>query len=358
MFDSLEEVAARFDELNSQLADPGVASDPHAYHRVHKEIVQLQELVDAFRAWKAARSERDEAKELLRDDDSEMRELARADVDRLEAEIEDVESRLRVLMLPKDPLDDKNVVLEIRAGTGGDESALFCGDLFEMYGRYAASRGWKIELLSQSEGSVGGFKEVVALIQGDRVYSHLKWESGVHRVQRVPATETQGRIHTSACTVAILPEAEDVEVNVDPNDLRVDTFRASGAGGQHVNRTDSAVRITHLPSGLVVSCQDEKSQHKNRDKAMKVLKSRLLDAETQRQHSERADARRAQVGSGDRSERIRTYNFPQNRLTDHRIGLTLYKLDAVMQGALDDVVDALNTEHQARLLQQAEQPNA
>lgn len=357
MFDSLEEVAARFDELNSQLADPGVASDPHAYHRVHKEIVQLTELVETYRAWKAARDERDEAKELLRDDDPDVRELAKADLDDLEERIAALEDELRVLMLPRDPLDDKNVVLEIRAGTGGDESALFCGDLFEMYARYASNRGWKMEILSQSEGTVGGFKEIVALINGDRVYSQLKWESGVHRVQRVPATETQGRIHTSACTVAILPEAEDVEVNIDPNDLRIDTFRASGAGGQHVNRTDSAVRITHLPSGLVVSCQDEKSQHKNRDKAMKVLASRLLDAEMQRQHSERADARRAQVGSGDRSERIRTYNFPQNRLTDHRIGLTLYKLDAVMQGELDDVVSSLNTEHQARLLQQTEQGN-
>ena len=253
-------------------------------------------------------------------------------------------------MLPKDPLDEKNVVLEIRAGAGGDESALFSGDLFEMYSRFATSRGWKVSVISASEGTQGGFKEIIAEVIGTRVYSTLKWESGVHRVQRVPATEAQGRVHTSTATVAIMAEAEDVDVTVDTQDLRIETFRASGAGGQHVNRTESAIRITHLPTAVVVSCQDEKSQHKNRDRAMKVLKSRLLDMEQQRLASERADERRGQVGTGDRSERIRTYNFPQNRLTDHRIGLTLYKLDRVVAGELDEVIEAMNAHHQAALM--------
>ncbi len=287
---------------------------------------------------------------MLRDDDPDIRELAKGELAELEPRLPELEQALRLLMLPTDPLDEKNIILEIRAGAGGDESSLFSGDLLNMYTRFATGRRWTVEILSRSQGTVGGFKEVIAMISGADVYSALKWESGVHRVQRVPETEAQGRIHTSTCTVAVLPEAEDVELEIDPGDLRIDTFRASGAGGQHVNRTESAIRITHLPSGLVVSCQDEKSQHKNRDRAMKVLKSRLFDREVQRAHAERADARRSQVGTGDRSERIRTYNFPQNRVTDHRIGLTLYKLDRFVMGEMDDLLDALTAHHQAELL--------
>ncbi len=354
MFDKLAGVENRFEELESRLQDPEIAGDHEAYTRVHRELVSLRDVVDAYRAWREARQQIDDNRVMLRDDDDEIRELARAELDELEPRVADLEQQLRILMLPTDPMDGRNIVLEIRAGTGGDESALFSGDLFEMYSRFAASRGWKVEILDASEGAQGGYREVIAMISGDRVYSSLKWESGVHRVQRVPATEAQGRIHTSACTVAILAEADDVEIDIDPNDLRIDTYRASGAGGQHVNRTDSAIRITHLPSGLVVQCQDEKSQHKNRDRAMKVLRSRLLDAERARQHAERADDRRSQVGSGDRSERIRTYNFPQNRLTDHRIGLTLYKLDRVVAGELDEVIDALTAHHQAEQLEAAE----
>lgn len=352
MFERLRDVAARYDELHSQLEDPAVLTDHARYTQIHRETVSLRALVEAWREWQGLLETIAEAKEMLRD--AEMKDLAKEELDAAEPRLLELEQELKLLMLPTDPLDEKNIVLEIRAGTGGDESALFAGDLFNMYSRYASEKGWRVELLSTSEGTVGGYKEIVALISGQRVYSSLKWESGTHRVQRVPATETQGRVHTSAATVAILAEADDVEVDIDPNDLRIDTFRASGAGGQHVNRTDSAIRITHLPSGLVVSCQDEKSQHKNRDKAMKVLKARLFDMEQQRLHSERADSRRAQVGSGDRSERIRTYNYPQNRITDHRIGLTLYNLDDVVQGALDELLDALTTHHQAELLKQAE----
>lgn len=354
MFDRLQEVEGRFEELEHQLSDPAVAGDHEKYAVVHKELVSLRDIVGAYREYRDTKSELADAKELLREDDEELRELARADVQDLTARIEALDKHIKHLMLPTDPMDEKNIVLEIRAGTGGDESALFSGDLLEMYSRYAAARGWKLELLDASRGSVGGYKEAVALIKGDRVYSNMKWESGVHRVQRVPDTETQGRIHTSACTVAILPEADDVEVDINPADLKIDTYRASGSGGQHVNTTDSAIRITHVPTGLMVTCQDEKSQHKNRDKAMKVLKSRLFDAEKNRMQQERADERKTQIGSGDRSERIRTYNFPQNRLSDHRINLTLYDLDNVMQGSLQQVVDALNAEHQARLLQAQE----
>jgi peptide chain release factor 1 len=350
MFDSLRDVEARFEELQLRLADPEVASDHGVYAKLHKEISDLEPLISAYRAWRDTEQRIAESKEMLGDADDEIRALAKADLDELEPRIEELQRDLHVLMLPRDPLDDKDIILEIRAGAGGDESALFAGDLLDMYQRFAANRGWRVEMMSESPGTAGGFKEVIARISGDAVYSALKWESGVHRVQRVPATEAQGRIHTSTCTVAVLPEAEDVEVDIDPNDLRVDTFRASGAGGQHVNRTDSAVRITHIPTGLVVSCQDEKSQHKNRDKALKVLRSRLLDQERQRAQQERADDRRAQVGTGDRSERIRTYNFPQNRLTDHRIGMTLYKLDRFMSGEIDELLDALTAEHQAALL--------
>ncbi|TVQ97536.1 MAG: peptide chain release factor 1 [Deltaproteobacteria bacterium] len=354
MFERLADVEERFVELEAQLADPVIASDHEAVARIHREVVSLREVVDAFRGWKAVQQELEECRALLRDDDPDVREMARTELDRLQDELPEREQALKLLMLPRDPLDDKDILLEIRAGTGGDESSLFAGDLLDMYQRFAAQRGWRVELLSASPGTVGGFKEVIARVSGDRVYSSLKWESGVHRVQRVPATEAQGRIHTSACTVAILPEAEEVDVQVDPGDLRIDTYRASGAGGQHVNRTDSAVRITHLPSGLVVTCQDEKSQHKNKDRALRMLRARLFDLERQRQHDARADDRRAQVGSGDRSERIRTYNFPQNRLTDHRINLTLYKLDRVVAGELDEVVDALHAAHQAEMLQEIE----
>jgi len=355
MFERLEEVSVKYDELESRLADPEVLSDHEAYSKLHRELTQMRDVVFAYRELLSLRRQVEENREMLRDDDEDIRELARAELNGLDARIPELEVKLKLLMLPKDPRDDKNIILEIRAGTGGDESALFAGDLFDMYQRYAANRGWRVEVLSQSPGTVGGFKEIVAMISGPRVYSSLKWESGVHRVQRVPATETQGRIHTSACTVAILAEAEEVDVHVEAKDLRIDTYRASGAGGQHVNRTDSAIRITHVPTGMVVTCQDEKSQHKNKDRAMKVLLSRLLDMETQRIHDERADDRKTQVGSGDRSERIRTYNFPQNRLTDHRINLTLYKLDRVVAGEMDEVVDALSTAHQAELLKASEE---
>lgn len=287
---------------------------------------------------------------MLYDSDSEIRAMAQEEIKLIEAELPDVEHRLTILLLPKDPLDEKNILLEIRAGTGGEEASLFVADLFRMYSRYAETMGWRVELLSGSESDAGGFKEIIALIAGDNVYSRLKFESGTHRVQRVPATEAQGRIHTSAATVAIMPEADEVDVEIRSEDLRIDVFRASGAGGQHVNKTESAVRITHIPSGLVVSCQDEKSQHKNKAKAMKVLASRLLQHEQERASSEIADARRALVGSGDRSERIRTYNFPQSRVTDHRINLTLYSLDKVMEGEIHTLLDALLTHAQAEAL--------
>ena len=350
MFDGLEEVAARFEELQHRLTDPSVAGSHEAYAKTHRELSELQPIVNAYRGWRKVCDEIAENREMLGDSDEEIRQLAKAELLELETQLPEIEHALKLLMLPSDPLDDKNVILEIRAGAGGDESSLFSGDLLDMYQRYATRRGWRFEMISASQGTMGGFKEVVAQIKGERVYSSLKWESGVHRVQRVPATESQGRIHTSTCTVAVLPEAEEVDVEIDPGDLRIDTYRSSGAGGQHVNRTDSAIRITHIPSGLVVQCQDEKSQHKNKDKAMKVLASRLLDAKRQRAADERADNRRSQVGTGDRSERIRTYNFPQNRLTDHRIGLTLYKLDRFVSGEIDEVLDALNAEDQAQLL--------
>lgn len=353
MFARLDAVEARYEELQGRLGDPQILSNQAAFTQLNREVAQLREVVEAWRELRDARRQLDEARDLMRDDDLEMRALARADAEELEVRIPAMERALSILLLPRDPLDDRSVFLEIRAGTGGDESSLFSGDLFEMYQRYAAIRGWRVEIVSQSEGTVGGFKEIVANVSGSQVYSSLKWESGTHRVQRVPATETQGRIHTSACTVAILPEADEVDIKIEAKDLRIDTFRASGAGGQHVNRTDSAVRITHIPTNTVVACQEERSQLKNKERAMKVLLSRIAEAERERAHAVRADARKAQVGSGDRSERIRTYNFPQNRLTDHRINLTLYKLDRVMQGDLDELFDALQADHQARLLEAA-----
>lgn len=353
MFGRLDEVERRFDEVSEQLADPAVLSDPHAYVKLAKQHADLSEIVEAYRLYKSTQEALDEAKDLLKGGDAELKELAREELPELQQSLEALDTKLRLLLIPKDPLDEKNIILEIRAGTGGDEAALFAGDLFEMYTRYAATAKWRVEILSASPGTMGGFKEIIALISGDSVYSCLKFEAGTHRVQRVPTTESQGRIHTSACTVAVLPEAEDVDVQVDERDLEIDTYRSSGAGGQHVNTTDSAVRITHLPTGIVVTSQDERSQHKNKARAMKHLKSKLLDFERSKANAERASARKTMVGSGDRSERIRTYNFPQNRITDHRIGLTVHSLDRTLAtGDIDDIVTALRSREQAERLQE------
>mgnify|MGYP002632785240 CR=1 FL=1 len=346
----LRDIEARYEEVNLLLASPEIASDPNKYRTYAKEHGNLREIVGVWRALQSALLELVENEELLSDDDQEMREMAGVEKERLTAEIAVFQEQIRVMLIPKDPLDDKNILLEIRAGTGGDEAALFAGDLFRMYSRYAEARGWRVETLSSNRPDVGGFKEVVALFSGNDVYSRFKFEGGVHRVQRVPATESQGRIHTSACTVAVMPEAEEVDVQVSDTDLRIDTFRASGAGGQHVNKTESAIRITHIPSGMVVSCQDEKSQHKNKARALKILKTRLLEFERQSQADDIADVRRQQVGSGDRSERIRTYNYPQNRVSDHRINLTIYKLDQIVEGALDEVLEPLMQHFQAEAL--------
>ena len=352
MFHQLDEVEGRYEELTSLMGDAEVAGNPERYREVVRQHAQLADTVEAWREYKQVRADLTASRELLQDDDAEMREMARAEVDSLAERLEALETQLKLLLLPRDPNDDRNVILEIRAGTGGDEATLFAADLFRMYSRYAEGQRWKVELISASYSEVDGFKEVIALVSGDRVYSRLKFEAGVHRVQRVPTTESQGRIHTSACTVAVMPEADEVEVNLDPNDLRIDVYRSSGPGGQSVNTTDSAVRVTHMPSGLVVICQDEKSQLKNKNKALKVLASRLLEIETQKAHAAESDARRAMVGSGDRSERIRTYNFPQNRLTDHRIGLTLYHLDTIIEGeGLGEVIDGCTAYFNAQLLQ-------
>ncbi len=348
--DKLEEVVDRFREVEGLLSDPSVVKNQEKFRSLTKEHADLSELVETYDAWRRTDEDLEGNRELLHDADPEMREMAREEIPALEQKQQELSERLRVLLLPKDPNDDKNIILEIRAGTGGEEAALFAADLFRMYCRYADANGWKVEMLSASESDSGGFKEVIAMMSGDRVYSRLKFESGTHRVQRVPETESQGRIHTSACTVAVLPEADDVEVQIDPSELRVDLFRASGAGGQHVNKTESAVRLTHVPTGLVVSCQDEKSQHKNKAKAMKVIQSRLYDMMLSRQQQAQAADRKSQVGSGDRSERIRTYNFPQGRCTDHRIGLTLYKLEAILEGDLNEMIDPLITHSQAELL--------
>jgi peptide chain release factor 1 len=347
MLNKLEEVVDRFREVEGLLSDPTVVNDQNRYRALTKEHAELVDVVSSYNRYCQIRQELSGSQELLKDPDPDVREMAGAEVAELQSEKNQLEAQLKLMLLPKDPNDSRNVILEVRAGTGGDEAALFAGDLFRMYTRYAENQGWKVEILSSTESEAGGFKEVIAMITGNGAYSRFKYESGTHRVQRVPETETQGRIHTSACTVAVLPEAEDVEIDIDPSDLRIDLFRASGAGGQHVNKTESAVRITHIPTGVVVSCQDEKSQHKNKAKAMKVLQSRLLDAMQAEQQAKMAADRKSQVGSGDRSERIRTYNFPQGRCTDHRVGLTLYKLEAIMQGDLDEVIDTLTTHYQA-----------
>ena len=351
MLDKLEQIEARYEALTEELSQPEVYNDPANYAKLNKQHRGMGEMVSKYREWKQLKAELSGAKELLDlSDDEEMREMARSEMTALEERLEKVEEELRVLLLPRDPNDEKNVILEIRAGTGGDEATLFAAEVLRMYGRYAERQGWKMEILDQSESGIGGLKEAVASISGDKVYSKLKHESGVHRVQRVPQTETAGRIHTSAITVAVLPEAEEVDVKINQNDLRIDTFCSSGPGGQSVNTTYSAVRITHMPSGVVVSMQDEKSQIKNREKAMRVLRARLQELEEQKQHEAQASERRSQVGSGDRSEKIRTYNFKENRVSDHRIGLTIHQLDLVMEGALDEFINALVTHYQAEKL--------
>lgn len=354
MFANLENVVDRFREVEGLLSDPTVISDQKRYRGLTKEHADLNSVVTVFGKYKQVCADIEGNRELLQDSDPEMKELAKAELPELEVEQQALEEELKVLLLPTDPNDEKNIILEIRAGTGGDEAALFSADLFRMYSRYADRNRWKVEMMSASETDGGGFKEVVAMISGERVYSRLKFESGTHRVQRVPNTETQGRIHTSACTVAVLPEAEDVDIEINNSDLRIDLYRASGAGGQHVNKTESAVRLTHVPTGVVVACQDESSQHKNKARALKILKTRIYDQMLAAQNAEMAADRKNQVGSGDRSERIRTYNFPQGRCTDHRIGLTLYKLDAIMQGDVDEVIDALITDQQAAQMSKQE----
>ncbi|HEV2501531.1 MAG TPA: peptide chain release factor 1 [Mesorhizobium sp.] len=346
--DRMDQVVKRFDMLEAQMA---AGPAPDVYVKMAAEYADMQELVAKIRELRAAEREQEDLEAMLGDKgtDSEMRALAEADLPEVESRIEVLQQEIQVLLLPKDAADERNAILEIRAGTGGDEAALFAGDLFRMYERYSASKGWRFEVVSASDGEVGGFKEIIASVSGRGVFAHMKFESGVHRVQRVPATEAQGRIHTSAATVAVLPEAEEVDIEIKAEDIRIDTMRASGSGGQHVNTTDSAVRITHLPTGIMV-VQAEKSQHQNRARAMQILRARLYDLERSRADEERSESRKSQVGSGDRSERIRTYNFPQGRLTDHRINLTLYKLDRVMEGELDEVVDALIADHQSRLL--------
>src|SRR3989449_260552 len=353
MFERLDQIEARYEELTHALASPEIISDSSKYQKAAKAHSEIAPVVEKYREYKDLKKGIAESKAVLADEkDSEMRAYAQEELEKLEARVAAVEEDIKLLLLPKDPNDEKNVILEIRAGTGGDEATLFAAEMFRMYTRYAETQRWKVEVLSTSESGVGGLKEVIAIIEGQRVYSRLKYESGVHRVQRVPQTEQQGRVHTSAVTVAVLPEAEDVDIKIDPKDLRIDTFCSSGPGGQSVNTTYSAVRITHIPTNTVVNCQDEKSQIKNREKAMRVLRSRLYEMEMQKQQEALAKERKAMVGSGDRSEKIRTYNFPQNRVTDHRIGLTIHQLQDVMDGKLQPLVEALVTHYQEEKLKQ------
>lgn len=353
MFDKLDFIVEKYDELAKKVADPDIIANQKEWQKLMKEMSELEPIVKEYTEYKKAKEAVEESKEILaEEDDEELREMAREELKENEARIEELEDSLKILLLPKDPNDDKNVILEVRAGTGGDEAALFGSDLMRMYLRYAERKRWKTEIIDLNDTEIGGTKEAVIMIKGKGAYSRLKYESGVHRVQRVPETESGGRIHTSAASIAVMPEVDDVEVDLDPNDVRVDVYRASGNGGQCVNTTDSAVRLTHIPTGLVVTCQDEKSQIKNKEKAFKVLKARLYDLMLQEQNAKIAAERKSQIGTGDRSERIRTYNFPQSRITDHRIGLTLYKLDAFLDGDLDEVIDALITEDQAEKMKE------
>jgi len=356
MFQKLKGVENRFIEVEKLLSDPEILQDRKAYQNYSREHADLNKIVSVLRKYQKTAKELDDSKELLKDGDPDIKEMARDEINALTLQKESFEKDLKKLLSPKDPNDNKNVILEIRAGTGGEEAGLFAGDLFRMYSRYAENRNWKVEVMTHHATGIGGFKEIIAMINGKGAYSRFKFESGTHRVQRVPTTEAQGRIHTSAVTVAVLPEAEDVEVHIDPGEIKVDVFRATGPGGQSVNTTDSAVRITHLPTGIVVTCQDEKSQLKNKNKGMKVLRARILDRMIREQNEKRSEERKSQIGDGDRSGRIRTYNFPQGRVTDHRIGLTLYKLESILQGALDEIIEEMATFYQARALEHAESP--
>jgi peptide chain release factor 1 len=356
MFPTSEEFLNKLTNLEKKLSDPSLIANQREYKKVAQEHAQVTKLAALTGRYAKAKDELEESNTmLLEEKDTELLELVKSEIEELKEQVNTLEEEIKLLLLPKDPNDEKNILLEIRAGTGGDEAALFVGDLFKIYSRYADEAGWSVEVMSSSPIGIGGFKEIIALISGARVFSKLKYESGVHRVQRVPETEAQGRIHTSAVTVAVLPEAEDVEVEIDPNELRIDVFRSSGPGGQSVNKTESAIRVTHLPTGLVVSCQDEKSQHKNKAKALKVLRARLLDKMAQDQHDRISEDRKSQVGTGDRSERIRTYNYPQGRVTDHRINLTLYKLEAVMLGKIDEIINPLIVHYQAEALKKVNQ---
>lgn len=354
MFERIEIFDKRYTELSQRLYEPSVAADPDEFQKVMKELKSIEEIVLAYRDYKNAVASEKESLEILGETtDPELKELAQAQLDEAKASMEELSEKLKILLLPKDPNDERNVIIEIRGGAGGEESALFSAVLFRMYSMYAEKHGYKVEVINANETELGGYKEISFMVEGEGAYSRFKYESGVHRVQRVPETESQGRVHTSTTTVAVLPEAEDIELEIDPADLKIDTFRSSGAGGQHINKTSSAIRITHIPTGTVVECQDERSQYKNKDKALKVLKSRLLKEKQDKQASEIAADRKSQVGTGDRSERIRTYNYPQGRLTDHRIGLTLYKLEDILNGNLDEVIDALIAADRAEKLKES-----
>ena len=353
--EKLEGIEKRYEEISNQLASPEVVGNPEKIEKLSKELAQLEDIVKLFREYKKVLSRIEEAKTILKEEkDEDLRELAKEELSELEPKLEEITDKLKLALIPKDPLDEKNIFLEIRAGTGGEEAALFAAELFRMYSKYAEKKGWKVEVMDSHPTGLGGFKEIIAQIKGKGVYSRLKYESGVHRVQRVPETESQGRIHTSAVTVAVLPEPDEVEVEIRPEDLKIEVFRASGHGGQHVNKTESAVRITHIPTGIVVSCQDERSQHQNKAKALKILRARLYEKMRREQEEKLREERRSQIKSGDRSEKIRTYNFPQSRVTDHRIGLTLYKLSDILEGDLDEIIDPLITHFQAEKLKSLE----